>query len=132
MTIKLGKDQPPFTKGRQRKGVVIMNREEILKQAQAENNGKDVADLDAQHKGAYAAYFVGIILIVLVNLVEGFVFGRASYGGTMAVFAMGFTAFLIKYLALRKKHELFVAIAYGGFTLMWLVLWILQLCGVIG
>ena len=109
-----------------------MNREEILKQAQAENNGKDVADLDAQHKGAYAAYFVGIILIVLVNLVEGFVFGRASYGGTMAVFAMGFTAFLIKYLALRKKHELFVAIAYGGFTLMWLVLWILQLCGVIG
>ena len=35
----------------------MMNREEILKQAQAENNGKDVADLDAQHreqKGGHA------------------------------------------------------------------------------
>ena len=66
-----------------------MNKEDILQKAQAENKGKDVADLDAQHKGAYAAYFVGIILIVLVNMVEGFIFGRFSYGGTMAVFAMG-------------------------------------------
>lgn len=109
-----------------------MNKEEILKQAQQENAGKDVADLDAQHKGAYAAYFVGIILVILVNTVEGFVFGRTSYGGAMAVFAMGFTAFFIKYLALRKKHELFVALVYGGFTLMWLALWIMQLCRVIG
>lgn len=49
----------------------------------------------------------------------------------MAVFAMGFTAFLIKYLMLRKKHELFVALIYGVLTLLWLILWILQLCGVI-
>ncbi len=108
-----------------------MNKEEILKQAQAENNGKDVADIEAQHRGAYAAYFVGIMLIIMVNVIEGFVFGRTGYGGTMAVFAMGFTAFLIKYITLRKKHELFVAICYGGFTLMWLVLWILQLTKVI-
>lgn len=108
-----------------------MNKEEILKQAQQENAGKDVADIEAQHRGAYRAYFVGVILIILIDFVEGFVFNRISYGATMAVFAMGFTAFLIKYLTLRKKHELFVAICYGGITLMWLVLWILQLCGVI-
>ena len=108
-----------------------MNREDILKMAQDENKGKDVADVEAQHKGAYRAYFVGIILIIAVNIVEGFVFNRISYGGTMAIFAMGFTAFLIKYLTLRKKHELFVALTYGFFTVMWLVLWILQLCGVI-
>ena len=108
-----------------------MNKEEVLKMAQEENKGKDVADVEAQHKGAYKAYFVGIILIVLVNVVEGFVIGRISYGGTMAIFAMGFTAFLIKYMTLRKRHELFVALIYGLFTVMWLVLWILQLCGVI-
>lgn len=108
-----------------------MNKEDILKQAQSENKGKDFADYDAQKKGAYAAYFLGIILIILVNFAEGFVFQRISYGGTMAVFAMGFTAFLIKYVTLRKKHELFVAIMYGCFTIMWLVLWILQLCRVL-
>lgn len=108
-----------------------MNKDDILKKAQIENNGKDVADIDAQKKGAYIAYFIGIILIIAVNCAEGFVFGRISYGGTMAVFAMGFTAFLIKYITLKKKHELFVALMYGIFTVMWLVLWILQLCGVI-
>lgn len=109
-----------------------MNKEEILKKAQAENNGKDVADIEAQHKGTYFAYFVGVILIIIVDFVEGFVFNRISYGATMTVLAMGFTAFLTKYITLRKKHELFVALIYGGFTLMWLVLWILQLIGVVG
>ena len=108
-----------------------MNREDILKMAQEENKGRDEADIEAQHKGAYKAYFVGIILIILVNVVEGFVLDRINYGGTAAVFAMGFTAFLIKYITLRKKHELFVALMYGGFTVMWFVLWILMLCGVI-
>lgn len=108
-----------------------MNREEILAKAKNEGKGKDVADIEAQQKGAYRAYFVGIILIILVNVVEGHVFQRISYGGTMAIFAMGFTAFLIKYLTLRKKHELFVAICYGALTILWAVLWILQLCGVI-
>ena len=109
----------------------MMNKEDILKMAQEENKGKDVADFEAQKKGAYRAYFVGIILVILVCFVEGFVLHRCNYGGTMAVFAMGFTAFLIKYLTLRKKHELFVALIYGVLTLLWLILWILQLCGVI-
>ena len=109
----------------------MMNKEDILKMAQEENKGKDVADLEAQKKGAYRAYFVGVILIILVCFVEGFVLHHSNYGGTMAVFAMGFTAFLIKYLTLRKKHELFVALIYGAMTLLWLILWILHLCGVI-
>ena len=108
-----------------------MNKEDILKQAQSENNGRDFADLEAQRKGAYRAYFLGIILIIIVGCVEGIVFNRSIYGGTMAIFAMGFTAFLTKYLTLHKKHELFVTLIYGAATLLWLVLWILHLCGVI-
>lgn len=108
-----------------------MNKEDVLKMAQQENKGKDVADLEAQQKGAYKAYFVGIILIILVNVVEGFVFDRISYGGTMAIFAMGFTAFMIKFRLRKKKHELFVTLCYGALSILWLVLWILQLCGVI-
>lgn len=108
-----------------------MNREEILKKAQAENNGRDVADIDAVHKSAYVAYIVGILLIVLVDVVEGFVFQRISYGANMAIFAMACTAFITKYRLLKKRHELFVAICWGALAVMWLVLWILQLCGVL-
>ena len=47
-----------------------MNKEEILKMAQTENRGKDVADLDAQRRGAYFAYLIGICLIVAVDIVR--------------------------------------------------------------
>ena len=108
-----------------------MNREELLQQAQAENNGRDVADLDAQRQGAYIAYLVGICLIVLVDVVEGIVLHRISYGCNMAMFVMATVAFAVKYRTLGKKHELFVALAYGAGAAVWTVLWILQLCGVV-
>ncbi len=107
-----------------------MEKEEVLMQAQQENKGKDIADLDAQRRGAYIAYFVGLFLIIIWDLVEGFVFHRINYGGNMALFAMAFTAFLVKFIKLRKKHELIVAIIYGIAAIAFLVLWILQLVGV--
>lgn len=108
-----------------------MNKEEILKMAQTENRGKDVADLDAQRKGAYFAYIIGICLIIAVDIVEGIVLHRISFGCNMAMFAMAFVAFFTKFRIHGKKHELFVAIAYGIGAVVWTVLWIMQLCGVL-
>lgn len=109
-----------------------MNKEEILKQAQAENHGKDVADLDAQRRGAYAAYLIGICLILAVDIIEGILLRRISYGCNMAMLVMAATAFFIKFRICRKKHELFVAICYSLLSVAALALWIMQLCGVIG
>ena len=107
-----------------------MEREEILAKAQVENKGKDIADLDVQRKGAYIAYFVGLTLIIIWDIVEGIRFHHINFGGNMALFAMAFTAFLVKFIKLRKRHELIVALVYGIGTVTFLVLWILQLAGV--
>lgn len=107
-----------------------MEKEEILAKAQGENKGKDVADMEAQRKGAYAAYFVGLFLIIIWDLVEGILFRYINYGGNMALFAMAFTAFLTKFVNTKKKHELVVAFVYGAGTIAFLTLWILQLVGV--
>ncbi len=90
-----------------------MTKEEILKQARVENKEKDVADLDAQRRGAYIAYFVGLFTIIVWDIVEGFIFHHINYGGNMALFAMAATAFLIKYVRLRKTHELVVGLVYN-------------------
>lgn len=108
-----------------------MNRDEILQKAQTEGKGKDYADLEAQQKGTYLAYFTGIVMILLIAAVEGFLFGRFSYGTFVPIFAMAFVAFLTKYRIRRKRHELYVSLCYGGGAVLWLILWILQLCGVI-
>ena len=107
-----------------------MEKEEILAKAQVENKGKDIADLDAQRNGAYIAYFVGLFLIIIWDVVEGVRFHHINYGGNMILFMMAFTAFLVKYIKLRKRHELIVALVYGAGSVAFLVLWILQLIGV--
>ena len=106
-----------------------MNREEILKKAQEENNGKDYADIEAQKTGTRAAYFVAVLLVIIVDTVNGFV-GYVNRGMDFVLFTMAFVAFLTKYIKLRKRHELIVTIMWGLLALSMLVCWILQLCGV--
>ncbi len=108
-----------------------MNRDEILQKAQTEGKGKDYADLEAQKDGTRAAYFVGVLLVIIVDLVNGLVLHNVNRGIDFVLFSMAFTAFLVKYLKLRKRHELIVAICWGLAALSMLIAWILQLCGVI-
>ena len=72
-----------------------------------------------------------MFLIIIWDIVEGFVYKHINYGGNMALFLMAFTAFLVKFIVRRKKHELIVAILYGIGGLTFLALWIVQLCGMI-
>lgn len=108
----------------------MMNREDILKKAQAENHGKDYADIEAQKSGTRAAYFIAVFLVIIVDLVNGFVLGYVNRGMDFVLFTMAFVAFLTKYIKLRKRHELIVAILWGICALCMLACWILQLCGV--
>ena len=108
-----------------------MNKEEILAKAQKENKGKDEADIEWQKKGAYAAYFIGVIGILLVSFITYWVKGIFNFGPIAIIFLMAFVGFSVKYVNSRKKHELMVALLYGINTLGFLALWILQLCEVI-
>ena len=108
-----------------------MKKEDVLKKAQAENNGRDYADIEAQKSGTRAAFFGAVLMVIIVDLVNGFVLGYVNRGMDFVLFTMAFVAFLTKYIKLRKRHELFVTIMWGLLALMMLVLWILQLCGVL-
>lgn len=83
-----------------------MNREEILAKAQKENRGKDFADKSAQKDGTWIAYTVGVILIILDDTINGFVLHNVNRGADFALFSMTITVFLVKYIKLRRKHEL--------------------------
>lgn len=104
-----------------------MDKEEILKKAQKDNNGSDFADLNYQQKGAYISYFVGIIGIIIVNIIEAIILKRVNYGADFVMCLMIGVAFLYKFIKLKKKHELFVTLCYFSLTIMFLVFWILQL-----
>ena len=104
-----------------------MEKDELLKRAQEDNKGADLADLNTQYKAAYISYFVGIIGIIIVNIIEGIILRKVNYGADMAICLMIGVAFVYKYIKLRKKHELFVSLCYISISIMFLVFWILQL-----
>jgi hypothetical protein len=108
-----------------------MNKEEILAKAQEENKGMDPADREAQKLGGLIAYIVIVWLIITVDTVNGLVLHYVNRGADFALFSMSFTMFLVKYIKLRKTHELIVAIIFGLLAIAMLVVWILQLLKVL-
>lgn len=108
-----------------------MDREEILAKAQKEGKEQDLPDREAQKSGAWLSYIIGVVLLILVDTVNGFVLHNVNRGADFALFSMAFIMFLTKYLRLRKRHELIVAIIWGLLATSMLVVWILQLAGVL-
>lgn len=106
-----------------------MTKEEILEKSRNENQNKDYADLEAQSKGALVAYYAGFVFCSICAVLE-LIFKRTVNAGVwMILFGMLSTAFLVKYIRLQKKHELFVFLAYlFGFCFN-VVLFLLQLMG---
>lgn len=106
-----------------------MKKEEILAKAQSEGRERDLPDREAQRSGAWVAYILGVVLLIIVDTVNGFVLHFVNRGADFALFSMAFVLFLTKYLRLRKKHELIMTIFWGVLALSMLVVWILQLTG---
>lgn len=108
-----------------------MNKDEILAKAQSEGKERDLPDREAQRNGAWVAYIIGVILLIVVDTVNGFVLHYVNRGADFALFSMAFVVFLIKYLRLRKRHELIITIIWGVLSLSMLAVWIMQLTGVL-
>ena len=108
-----------------------MEKEEILMKAQQENKGKDIADLEAQRKGTNIGFMVGGLAFIAIVIVETVVTGIMHYEIMGGCFLMLGTSFFVKYISLRKRHELVVAILYTLIAIGWLTFWILRLTKVI-
>ena len=108
-----------------------MEKEEILLKAQKENKGVDLPERKAAKDGTWVAYFVIIWLVIIVDLVNGFVLHNVNRGTDFVLFSAAFVVFLIKYIKLRRKHELVVMLIWALAFISMLTVWILQLSQVI-
>ena len=107
-----------------------MEKNDILEMAQKDNKNLDIADIEAQKSGTYVGYFVLATAILIVTIVDRLVLNTFNFGAISACLLMMFTAFLVKYIKLRKTHELVVSLIYLAGSIFGLVCWILQLCKV--
>ena len=104
-----------------------MNKEEILAKSKQENHGQDIANLEVSKASMLFGWITAVCLLALVGVVEAFVYERVNNGIFFAVMAVCAAIFLNKYLKLRKRHELIIAIVYIIAAIAFFIAWILQL-----
>ena len=106
-----------------------MTREEILEKSQQENQGQDIADLEVSKNGMRIGWLVVICLLAIVAVVDALVFERMNSEVFFAVTAATSVIFFYKYMKLRKRHDLLVAVIDAIAAVIFLITWILQLVG---
>src|SRR5574344_2597107 len=90
-----------------------MTKEEILAKSRDENRNEDLIDLEVQSIAAKVGIYVSFLLCAAISIVE-FVFTKKVSLQCWLVFTgIEATIFLIKFIKMHKKHELFVCIFYS-------------------
>ena len=106
---------------------IVMNKEEILAKSKQENHGQDIASLEVSKASMLFGWITAVCMLAFVAVVEALVHDRMNSGIFFAVMAGCSAIFINKYLKLRKRHELYIAIVYIIATVAFLISWILQL-----
>ena len=104
-----------------------MEKEEILARSKQENRGKDMVDLEVSKSGIQIGWIAAVCLLAMVSVVDAMVYERMNSGIFFAVCSGCSAIFAYKYMKLRRKHELFVALLEGAAAILFFISWILQL-----
>lgn len=86
-----------------------MKKEEILEKSRKENKNKDIYEQEILKQSYVVANFVMITLATIFFLVQIFTGGGINYSLYAIVFSGPTATFWLKWLKLRRKHELLMA-----------------------
>ena len=104
-----------------------MDREEILAKSRNENHNKDMVEEDAVKQGYWMGMSIGAAVCMLVNLLEVILADRFNLACWIVYASMTGTMFCVKYIRLRKKHELILSIFWFAAFLAFLGLYVWEL-----
>lgn len=108
-----------------------MNKEEILEKSRKENDGSDLPAEEIYTKSYKVAHSATEYLVILFFLLDSIVFKRPAYEFIAAI-ALGYTIQSVyNYVKAKTRTELILAIVFCIAAIVFIVLWILQIIGVI-
>lgn len=104
-----------------------MDKNEILKRSRNENKNRDIAELDCLQKASRIAYIVGCIVCMIICTVQWQFTKTVNWGCWVVNFSILGTVFLVKFIKLRKKHELLWMIVDYGMCIFFLIGFIMSM-----
>lgn len=108
-----------------------MNREEILAKSRSENKNQDAFEREVIGRGGALAARIGLLVCCLISALEVIFADKVSFAGWTIYFSMLATIFVVKFIKMRKTHELFMAVLYLICCIFFFVLYLCNLAGVV-
>lgn len=104
-----------------------MDKDEILHKSRSENKNRDYPEAEGLQKASVIAFIVGCSACVIISAVQRYFTETTNFGCWIVNFSILGTVFLVKYIHLKKRHELAMAILYFAFLLLFLVGFIMSM-----
>ena len=98
-----------------------MNREEILKASRKENKNKDLAEMEVIYQAGSHASRVGALVCCLISLLSSLLAHIMLYSPWIIYFSMISTQWLVRFIKMKRKSDLVVAILFLCLTVLALV-----------
>ena len=106
-----------------------MDKDEILEKSRKENWKKDLVEAEALSRASEIAVNLGVVLCALLSVLRAVLRDSIDYGVWTVMFGILAAVMLIKFARLRRRHELLMGLAYGGFGAFFFARY---LCDVLG
>ena len=89
-----------------------MNKEEILAKSRAENKNQDAYEKEILKQGQVVSLIVIVIIATVFFIVQIFAGGGINCGIYAIVLSGSMATFWVKWIKLRRRHELAMALLY--------------------
>lgn len=101
-----------------------MDKDEILKKSREENRDRDLVELEALHRANNIALSVSMLLCALISMLHAIFRDKPDFAVWIVQFGMLSTVMLVKFVKLRRRHELLLGLVYGGFCVCFFVFYL--------
>ncbi len=104
-----------------------MNKDDILSASRRENKNRDLAELDASARAGNLAGRVGALVCCLVSFLASAVADILLYSPWIIYFSIMGTHWLVRFVRLKKKSELVLAVMFLILALLGLYFFVQRL-----
>ncbi|MCI9078473.1 MAG: hypothetical protein HFH68_06020 [Lachnospiraceae bacterium] len=95
-----------------------MDKEEILRRSRAENQNKDIYELEVTGKAQRAGGLVAICVAFALMVIESVLLDSSvNYAYFLIILSAGMVLWLYKAVKMRKKHEMLLAVIWTALTI---------------
>jgi hypothetical protein len=104
-----------------------MEKEEILAKSRKENKNVDIVEMTVINHAFKTAATVAVVECIIISGIDDLFSGTVNSAYWTVAWSIFSTVYIYKYIKLRRKHDLYIAIFYSCMTILSFVTYMMPL-----